>query len=200
MIGHNALAGMAAEIAMLHRDIEGHHKQAAKAALAAGEKLAAAKAQVGHGNWAAWLSETGLGERTAQRYMKLHRHALNSDTVTDLGGIAAALSWLAPAKLPSAGSLLLLSADGFEPDGEDLIGFVWPHGRGHHVAMLDLRPEWPRCVMTKAAMLDERAVWLTLWVSCDWRCSELSFETVSDKAHTATFTAMVENLRAEMQA
>lgn len=44
-------------------------------AIRAGKLLIAAKEQIGHGGWAAWLSESFKGsERTAQVYMRLARH------------------------------------------------------------------------------------------------------------------------------
>lgn len=202
MIGHNALAGMAKDIASLHREIESHNKEAAQKAIKAGQKLVEAKAYVGHGNWASWLAETGLGERTAQRYMQLHRYSLNSDMVTDLGGIGAALQWLQPVKLPKKGEILLASADDFAPDGDDLMGFVWKHEKGFHVATLDLRPEWPCYTKTKQAIRPdagsgETSIWLTLWLACDFRCRDLTFQMVSEKPEVATFTAMLADLSME---
>ena len=201
MIGHNtsfALTKWAEDIAALHQEIEEHNKEVAQKALKAGRKLNEAKQMVGHGSWSEWLSGIGIGERTAQRYMQLDRHAIISDTVTDLGGIRAALEWLRSIKLPPKGSILIASADGFAPDGDDLMGFIWPDGKGYHVAALDLRPEWPHIKKTKSAIrLDqgegERAIWFTLWKSCHWRCAEQSFMTVSEKDCAASLAAMVDS-------
>jgi hypothetical protein len=53
---------------------------ALKFAFNVGDDLRAAKAAVGHGNWLHWLAaETGLSERSAERYMQLsvHREHIN---------------------------------------------------------------------------------------------------------------------------
>lgn len=199
MIGHNALATWASDIAALHAEIEDHNREAADKAIKAGKLLAEAKKIAGHGNWADWLASIDIGERTAQRYMQLHRYGLKSDTVTDLGGIGAALQWLQPVKLPKKGQVLLAFADEFAPDGHDLMGFVWPHGNGFHVATLDLRPEWPLHTKTKRAIrpdtgAGELPIWLTLWMACDWRCCDLTFQMVSDKLEVAAFPAMLADL------
>jgi len=196
----NRLPVLAGEIADLHRQVEGHTREAAKKALKAGAVLTEAKNLVGHGGWIDWL--TDAGERTAQRYMRLHNCALNSDTVSDLGGIGAALKWLVPVRLPRKGEMLIASADDFAPGGDDLMGFVWPHGSGYHVAMLDLRPEWPHMKKTKRAIVPtkevgEPPIWLTLWLSCDWRCTDLSFQTVGDRDHVKAFLPMIEGFEAE---
>lgn len=194
--GNNRLPIIASEVAGLHSAIEVHAREGAKKALLAGKMLTEAKALAGHGNWSNWLAGTGVAERTAQRYMRLHRFALNSDTVSDLGGIGAALKWLAPVRLPKRGEILIASADDFAPGGDDLMGFVWPHGRGYHVAMLDLRPEWPHMKKTNKAIrlipeVGEAPIWLTLWLSCDWRCADLSFCLTRDDAHVKDMVSMV---------
>jgi Protein of unknown function (DUF3102) len=61
-----------------------------------GELLDEAKDAAGHGNFLSWLKqECALSERTAQRYMAVHRFAAKYVTVTDLKLTAAALYWLA---------------------------------------------------------------------------------------------------------
>ncbi|RWR08481.1 DUF3102 domain-containing protein [Paenirhodobacter populi] len=194
--GSNILPHLAADVAKLHREAEGFEKEAIKKALAAGRKLNEAKAMTRHGEWSEWLATTGIGERTAQRYMRRDRCALNSDTVTDLGGIGATLEWLKPVQLPPKGSILLASADGFDPEGNDLMGFVWPEGKGYHVAMLDLRPEWPHMKKTNRAIVPaaagETPIWLTLWSSFDWRLKEMTFETISDRPNIEDVVSMVQ--------
>jgi len=68
-------------------------------ALAAGDALIRAKAQVKHGEWLPWLKSCGLGEDTAERYMKLARHRaeLNSARVRNLS-LSAALKLIAKPK------------------------------------------------------------------------------------------------------
>ena len=81
----NRLPIIQAEVAALHKQIKEHVRSAADKALIAGAALSEAKALVGHGNWAAWLAESRISERSAQRYMRLHRSGLKSATVADLG-------------------------------------------------------------------------------------------------------------------
>ena len=196
MTSNNRLPVLAGEVANLHGQVEQHSREAARKALQIGGMLTEAKSLVDHGGWADWLESAGIGDRMAQRYMRLHRFALNSDTVSDLGGIGAALKWLSPLRLPKKGEILIASADDFAPGGDDLMGFVWPHGRGYHVAMLDLRPEWPHMKKTNKAIrlipeVGEAPVWLTLWLSCDWRCADLSFCLTRGDAHIKDMVSMV---------
>ena len=60
----------------------------------AGRLLCEAKDQCPHGQWLPFLSRAGFSERKAQRLMKLHRGRLQSDTVSVLGGVSAALTFL----------------------------------------------------------------------------------------------------------
>jgi hypothetical protein len=81
----NRLPVLKAELLALHQDIERHSNAAAEKALAAGAALVEAKALVAHGGWAECLRDIGIPERTAARYMRLHRTGFKSATVADLG-------------------------------------------------------------------------------------------------------------------
>ncbi len=81
----NRLPDLASAIADLHRSVTAHSIAAAEAALAAGAALVEVKALVPHGAWGDFLQTTGLSDRTAQRYMVLHRGGLNSAMVAELG-------------------------------------------------------------------------------------------------------------------
>ncbi len=85
MTKSNRLPTLADEARQAHSEILHHVESAAKRALAAGAALAEAKALCAHGKWGDWLAETGIPERSAQRYMRLHRAGLKSATVADLG-------------------------------------------------------------------------------------------------------------------
>ncbi|WP_068301168.1 DUF3102 domain-containing protein [Pararhodobacter sp. CCB-MM2] len=112
-----------------HKESAQHSKWAAQNALKAGEALAEAKGLCAHGQWAAWLAETGIPERTAQRYMKLHRAGCKSATVAEMG-IARA------ERLASLGlKLWPQNGAGVEATGEDETGarfyaVVLPEGEG----------------------------------------------------------------------
>ena len=81
----NRLPILQDEASRAHLDSLRHKEFAAERALAAGSALVEAKALCGHGAWSAWLKSTGIPERTAQRYMKLHRGGFKPATVADLG-------------------------------------------------------------------------------------------------------------------
>jgi hypothetical protein len=85
MMTSNRLPTLQAELAKLHADVQHHTAAAAEKALAAGAALVEAKALCKHGEWAGWLKATGVPERSAQRYMRLHRLGLKSAIVADLG-------------------------------------------------------------------------------------------------------------------
>lgn len=99
--GDNRLPALAKEVAGLHREIGQHATAMAEKALEAGAALSEAKALCKHGTWANWLKNTGIPERSAQRYMKLHRAGLKSATVADLGGIAEAEKFLSKTRFTS---------------------------------------------------------------------------------------------------
>jgi hypothetical protein len=66
--------------------IEGDNRAALEKAIAAGEKLNRAKAQMGHGEWLPWLKENfELSGRTARDYMRLAnwQHAANFNSIRE---------------------------------------------------------------------------------------------------------------------
>jgi hypothetical protein len=71
----NSLTDLAARIKAEHAAYVAAIKQSLSRAMAAGDLLLEAKAQLGHGEWLPWLAERcGIPERTASRYMKLARN------------------------------------------------------------------------------------------------------------------------------
>lgn len=57
-------------------------KDGLKHAIAAGQLLVEAKAQLNHGQWSPWLAEhCSISERTAQSYMRLARSLGNLEAV-----------------------------------------------------------------------------------------------------------------------
>lgn len=73
-----------------HLAVERARRTAAHRALEAGAALCEAKDLVRHGEWADRLAETGIPERTAQRYMAIHRGGCESAIVADLGIVECA--------------------------------------------------------------------------------------------------------------
>jgi Protein of unknown function (DUF3102) len=88
-IGDNSLPDLAARIRAEHEAVAAFMQRSLERAIAAGDLLIEAKAQLAHGQWLPWLQEhCQVPERTAQVYMRLARHApelkSKSETVADL--------------------------------------------------------------------------------------------------------------------
>jgi hypothetical protein len=68
-----------AKLAQLAVDIRQHLHASAASAIEAGRKLIEAKEMLQHGEWLPWLRDhIGIGERTAQDYMRLARDPMRS--------------------------------------------------------------------------------------------------------------------------
>lgn len=123
----NRLPTLTAIARTAHVDTLRHATLAADRALAAGAALVEAKDLCAHGTWGDWLAQTGIPERSAQRYMKLHRAGCKSAIVADMGiakaeGIAA----LGLKLLPQDGEGI--EASGFNLDGSTAHALTWPEG------------------------------------------------------------------------
>lgn len=94
------LADLASKINAEHAAAEQHARTAVEHAIAAGELLAQAKAQLPHGAWLPWLAENFTGStRTASAYMRL---SANRQRVADLTTVREALEYLSePRDQPS---------------------------------------------------------------------------------------------------
>lgn len=91
----NAQSALAEDIKNLVVASEVAATQSIEKALEAGHRLLDAKDAAPHGTWLPFLERVGVPERKAQRLMTIARSGLKSDTVSDLGGIKAALKFLA---------------------------------------------------------------------------------------------------------
>lgn len=93
----NSLADLRERLKAEHAAVTTALKTSLTHAMAAGDILIEAKAQLKHGQWLPWLKSAGLSERTAQRYIRLARHRAaieaNPTRVSDLG-IGGALAML----------------------------------------------------------------------------------------------------------
>lgn len=90
----NSLTDLADKV---QQEVQAHNKASLAAAghvLTAGQMLCEAKESCRHGEWLPFLKRAGINERTAQRWMRLHRGHLKSDTVSLLGGVTPALRFL----------------------------------------------------------------------------------------------------------
>jgi hypothetical protein len=81
----NSLADLAASIRAEHQGARAAIKRGIEHAMAAGDLLIEAKAQVPHGQWLLWLREhCDVPERTASHYMRLARRRAEIGKVADL--------------------------------------------------------------------------------------------------------------------
>lgn len=149
---NNRLPALAGEVATLQREIEAHTLAAADKALTLGAMLCEAKDLIQHGGWLPWLKDAGISERNAQRYMRLHRSGFESDMVSDLGGVARALSFLSIWKLPGEGEALFITLSGTEPGDGSPAAWVWEAehqpGSFHAATLID-----DQAIFTKHPML-----------------------------------------------
>src|SRR5215467_3442763 len=94
----NSLTDLRERLKIEHAAVNGAMNESLIHAMAAGDILIEAKAQLKHGQWLPWVKMSGVSERTAQRYVRLARCRADieakSDTVSDLG-LSGALAMLA---------------------------------------------------------------------------------------------------------
>lgn len=90
----NSLAALAEDVKTEAEALATAERSASEHALNAGRLLGEAKEACRHGEWLPFLERAGVHERSAQRWMKLHRSRLKNDMVSDLGGVVPALQFL----------------------------------------------------------------------------------------------------------
>lgn len=90
----NRLTVLAEDLKIEAEAFAAAERASAEHAVNAGRLLCEAKQACRHGEWLPFLKRAGVPERSAQRWMKLHRSGLKSDLVSDLGGVASALNAL----------------------------------------------------------------------------------------------------------
>ncbi len=173
----NRLPVLKGHIADLHREIRNHTVTAAEKALSAGAALVEARALCGHGQWGPWLREVGVSERTAQRYMLLHKAGCKPAIVADLG-------WSQAERLCSLGRKIW-PRDGF---GFEAVG---ANGDGAFVYVLTLPHEDGTATYWASYLFQNRDqdFWLTR------RCGTpvamgLLWEGVEDHFDLTTFKMM----------
>lgn len=81
----NRLPILQAQAREMHKAVGQFEGEAARAALGAGAMLAEAKSLCRHGEWLPFLQAAGIPERSAQRYMLLHRAGFKYATVAYFG-------------------------------------------------------------------------------------------------------------------
>jgi hypothetical protein len=178
----NRLPILADEIRCAHADVQEAAKTAADRAIDAGNALIEARALVAHGEWLPFLEQAGVKERRARQYMQLARSGLKSATVADLGGIRAALEWLAMLPSPpAAGSNthLVISLDGFSREmGEPFVVLEGAAGGNVWAYRFDLssgQPWWEQ----PRRPVERDAVWPVVLSLLGGRAAEMSFGFVA---------------------
>jgi Protein of unknown function (DUF3102) len=102
--GSNYLVDLAARIRVEHEATATALKRSVEHAMAAGDLLIEAKAQLKHGQWLPWLTEhCALSERTAQLYMRTAKHRATIEGQIRNG--------VADLSLNEAAALLMLTSD-----------------------------------------------------------------------------------------
>ncbi len=98
LAGSNSLADLRERLKVEHGAVIGSLRRGLHHAMAAGDILTEAKAQLRHGDWLPCLESCNISERTAQRYVRLAKHRgvieAKCDTVSDLG-VRGALALIA---------------------------------------------------------------------------------------------------------
>lgn len=118
-------------------------KAAAETRIDAGHALIHCKKNCHHGEWSAFLSRAGLHERQARRLMQLARSGLKPDMMSDLGGFAATLEYIAKRDqfqtlLPNQTEMLAVYKPGSTVEKEP-IAFVWEASKypgSYHVVIM----------------------------------------------------------------
>jgi hypothetical protein len=102
--GSNSLADLAARIKIEHEATADSLKSSVEHAMAAGDLLIEAKAQLKHGQWLPWLTEhCAMSERTAQLYMRTAKNRATIEIHIRNG--------VADLNLNQAAALLMLTSD-----------------------------------------------------------------------------------------
>jgi hypothetical protein len=171
----NRLTVLAAEVKDKLALSAAAESSAIEAALAAGAALCEAKDACRHGEWLPFLETAGVPERKAQRYMRLAKSGLKSDTASDLGGIKAALRWLERLQLPGTDEYLMVSLDGFSPDVRDRLAIIWQQEDCTSLAILNLNLADAWIDTLARPLMKTEYLWPALFSLLDHRCSEMEF-------------------------
>jgi DUF3102 family protein len=164
--GSNSLTVLAEQVRATLAESAAAETVAIDKAIHAGNYLVEAKAACRHGEWLSFLTKAEIQERTAQRYMKLARSGLKSDTVSELGGIKATLRWLRHMELPAIGDALAVDV---EPDFRAL---VWQVEKGFCLLAVNSS----EMVFMERPISGEPWIWLALYQALEHRFRDMRFE------------------------
>jgi hypothetical protein len=189
----NSLTVLADQVRTALEESGAAEKTAIEKALEAGYLLNGAKADCRHGNWLLFLQRAEVPERKAQRYMKLAKSGLKSDTVSDLGGIKATLRWLERLRLPEEDGDLLIVTNGDNPsDDARKAAFLWRDRDGHRFTIMNLAGSFEDTL--KRPIIKTEAAWSALFCLFNYRCKDLVFSIIpKDSAILNSLVSPFEN-------
>jgi hypothetical protein len=164
LVGDNSLPDLAGRIRVEHEAVSASLKESVRHAIAAGELLIEAKAQLGHGRWLPWLKDhCTISERTAQLYMRVAKSRTEIEDQMRNG--------VADLSLNEAAALLMLSSDvrkllNFAEQAEGLSGkALLEFCIANNVGVIRSPNYNPFAGRSEAEQLDWRV--FVLWVSYD---------------------------------
>jgi hypothetical protein len=202
----NRLPVLADEIRQATSAAKAASVEAAGQYLEAGRLLVEAKAACAHGEWGAFLESAGVPERQAQRLMKLARSGLKPDTVSELGGVKAALEYLAARKLPGRTEAMCA-------DTGHASAIIWQDQPGyfHSIAIDTQDPDRSICVWTdepvtgEPVKLGDGSFTNPLWLTVEEQLGGLpaSLTTIPGRfarKHIAEFQECAETARLQNEA
>ena len=135
-----------------------------------------------------FLKRSGVPERKAQRYMKLAWSGLKSDSVSDLGGIKAALRWMDGLRAPGEGECLLISLDGFSAERKKPLVVVWRDGGSAKFAIFNPRPKDTWIDLLVRPLERTEALLPAIYAALNHRFLEMSFRIVPHDAERVIAT------------
>jgi hypothetical protein len=207
MTQSNRLPTLADEARQAHAESLHHSQKAAERALVAGSALVEAKALCAHGTWGDWLAQTGIPERSAQRYMKLHSAGLKSDTVSDLGGIKASLAFVSKWVVPGSDEALHIEIG----EGND-INFAFVYRDSEHPDCVNIaavvggdfcrtkKPMLPFAEVDGSQPVDTIITWLrehAFGPIADWRVASSDLHSAMEVINPIVWFTMVDEAACE---
>ena len=185
----NSLTVLADRVRSTLDESDAAEKTAIDKVLQAGGLLCEAKEACAHGEWLPFLERGGVPERKAQRYMKLARSGLKSDTVSDLGGIKAALRWAEGLKLPEKGECLAVSLDDFSEGNKNPLAIAWTESGGFKIALFNPTPGDAWIDLLVKPIIKTEFVFPAIYSLLGNRFQEMAFQIIPEKISGALLEA-----------
>jgi hypothetical protein len=189
----NSLADLAERVKAANEESAAAEHAFIEKALVAGRLLCEAKESCAHGEWTSFLDRASVHERQARRLMQLARSGIAADTVSELGGIKAALDYLSKRKLPATDETLIIGCIGWheaETPHQPVV-FVTPAAIDGYFNVLlfdkaaDTGEETARPIRGEAIKREDGSFFSPVWYAVDEMlpipASERQFSIVRDE-------------------